>query len=68
MRRRPAPTPTQRIEAELRALRAENARLRRRLAAHEEHAETTTGRPRRAPGKRTADVRSMLRDRASRNP
>ncbi len=63
--RRRATTPVERLEAELTALRAENARLRRRLAAETDE---KTGAVRKAPADRAAHVRSMLRDRASRNP
>ncbi len=63
--RRRATTPVERLEAEVAALRAENARLRRRLAA--QNAEET-GAVRKSPADRAAHVRSMLRDRASRNP
>jgi hypothetical protein len=52
-------------EAELMALRAENARLRRLLAARHMTDPLEAG-P--GPQDRATHVRAMLRDRASRNP
>jgi hypothetical protein len=68
MRRPRATTPLQRLEAELAAVRAENVRLRRRLAAHEAAAVEPAPL---LPGPQrdlAAHVRTMLRDSCSRNP
>ncbi|HET8978891.1 MAG TPA: hypothetical protein VFN87_12080 [Solirubrobacteraceae bacterium] len=67
MHRAPATPSVERMEAELQALRVENARLRRRLAALKQH-DDMPARPGGTSRERAADVRSMLRDRASRNP
>lgn len=65
---RRAATLAQRLEAELAGLRAENVRLRRRLAVHERADAGPGGDLPSARRDRAAHVRSMLCDRASRNP
>ena len=65
--RRRAATPIERLEAEIAALRAENSRLRRCLAARQA-VEADPDAVSRVPEDRDANLRAMLRDRCSRNP